>query len=252
MVWALVGIDAAVQEERLGLALGCLDASGEARLERVTLGTAGESPEATVAGWLREARQYLVAINAPLGWPQGLATALQDHRAGEPLEGERADPLWLRGTERRIQALTGRAPRAVTTAGLTPRALSALTLLARLRARSTHPLPLAWVQTQDCGVLEVRAQATLRALGLPDAPYAGRSHKARHAREAIVESLRGHMSLSVRTEVLTQNVDLLDAALAVAAAADFARGLCLPPDDPAVAKREGWIWVRSDPQRSLF
>lgn len=252
MAWTLVGIDAAAQDERLGLACGRLTDAGELQLDRVTLGTAGESAEATVAGWLHGQPRHLVAINAPLAFPAGLGTALVDHRAGQLLPAVDADDLLTRRTERVVQSLTGRAPRGVTSDGLMPRALSALALLARIRARAPHPLPLAWVQAQDSGVLEVRVQASLRALGLPHAPYAGRSHKARHTREAIVDALRGHMALHVRDEVLTEHVDLLDATLAVAAAADFARGLCVAPDDLTQAKREGWIWLRGDGQVRLF
>jgi hypothetical protein len=37
----------------------------------------------------------------------------------------------------------------------------------------------------------------------------------------------------------------LDAVLCVAAGIDFLAGAALGPDDPEVARREGWIWVRS-------
>lgn len=252
MVWTLVGIDCATQEEHLGLALGRLDDAGELTIERVTLGTAGESAEATVGGWLRSASRYLVAINAPLGWPMALAPTLSKHRAGMPLGDSSPDQLMRRMTERTVQTHTGRAPSEVTAERLMRRAISALDLLQRIRVTSGHPLELAWVQTADSGVLEVRARATLRALSIQQEAYRGRTHKARHAREAIVDALQMHARLSVSTVLLTENADLLDAAIGVLAAADFARGLCVAPTDTPRAKREGWIWFRSDGQRELF
>jgi len=260
--WTLVGIDCATQEENLGLALGELNPRGRLEVERVTLGTAGESAEATIASWLRDASKPLIAVNAPLGWPAPLGPALASHAAGErlPSPGRKArtgaeaavDQLLRRETERVVQAHTGRSPSETTAERLTRRALAALGLLERLRSASPVPLPLAWEPGHDTGVVEVRAQATLRAHGIRATAYRGRTHKARHARRAIVEQLGARMAITVTPDLLTQNADLLDALFCVLAAADFARGLCVRPDDMKRAQREGWIWFRSDGQGSLF
>jgi hypothetical protein len=38
-----------------------------------------------------------------------------------------------------------------------------------------------------------------------------------------------------------------DAVLCCVAAADYARGHVIPPDDDPLARQEGWIWVRPLP-----
>ncbi|MDD9940666.1 MAG: DUF429 domain-containing protein [Myxococcales bacterium] len=262
MVWTLVGIDCAAQEEHLGLALGELDGNGALKVSRVTLGTAGESAEATIASWLSQADRPLIAINAPLGWPVDLGSALAGHTAGQPLTKpkrkrrvapeDEAEQLLRRETERVVQTHTGRSPTETTAERMTRRALSALALLTRLRAASPVPLPLAWEPGRDSGVVEVCAEATLRAHRIRAGSYRGRTHKARHARSAIVEQLSSNMSIDVTPDLLTQNSDLLDALICTLAAADFARGLCVAPSDPQRAHREGWIWFRGDGQGSLF
>ena len=50
--------------------------------------------------------------------------------------------------------------------------------------------------------------------------------------------------MRIEPRVMLQNADVLDAALCVVAALDFLSGEGMPPDEPKVARREGWIWVR--------
>ena len=52
--WTIVGVDCATQEAQLGLARAVLHESGELELERVTLGTAGESAAASINQWIAE------------------------------------------------------------------------------------------------------------------------------------------------------------------------------------------------------
>jgi hypothetical protein len=44
---------------------------------------------------------------------------------------------------------------------------------------------------------------------------------------------------------MAANADALDAAVCVVAAGDFLAGSTMPPEDLALAPREGWIWARA-------
>jgi hypothetical protein len=108
----------------------------------------------------------------------------------------------------------------------------ALNLLGRLRQMTGKEIPLAWSPDSDIGIgaIEVYPAATRVGRGVDDAegslvgldhelllPEAGLGNSSPHARDAIVCALAG---------------------------ADFLRGLSVPPGDKALAKKEGWIWVR--------
>src|SRR5262245_11284788 len=98
MPWTVIGVDCATEEQHVGLAHGVVDDDGARELKRATLGTAGESAAATIAGWIDGATHYVVALNAPLGWPSALASALAEHRAGQPIR-EEPDRLFRRETD---------------------------------------------------------------------------------------------------------------------------------------------------------
>src|SRR4051812_27845346 len=109
MAFTVIGVDCATQEARTGLAYGVVDDSGQLELKRVTLGTAGESAAATVAGWIEGAEKHVVAFDAPLGWPSALGDALVRHRAGETLDAD-AEHVFRRETDRFVYREIGRLP----------------------------------------------------------------------------------------------------------------------------------------------
>ena len=84
--------------------------------------------------------------------------------------------------------------------------------------------------------------ATLEVYGFPSKEY--KKPKQRERREEIVERIGRVVDFDCDTDLLKENADALDAAVCVLAAFDFLCDLCPPPQDPAVAKKEGWIWVR--------
>lgn len=251
MTVTLVGIDCAMDEARTGLAYGKLLPSGQVEVARVTLGTAGESAVATVASWIAGQERFVLAMNAPLGWPAGLAAALLEHRAGEWIR-EPASRLLRRYTEQKVADDWGRVPREVAADRTARTALSALQILRRLRETCGREVPLAWVQGDSSGAIEVHPGSTLRAHGVVVSAYRGQSGKARNVRRDILNRLGERWLLRMHAEVLADNAYLLDAALCVLAAADFARGVCASPVDLALAQQEGWIWVRTDKQQGLF
>ncbi|HEX7480573.1 MAG TPA: DUF429 domain-containing protein [Polyangiales bacterium] len=248
--WTIVGIDCATQEERTGLARGTLDADGKVRVERVTLGTAGESAAASVCEWIRGKPRFVLAMGAPLGWPAELAAALSKHKAGAPISAA-ADQLFRRRTDRTVQKVLGRTPAEVGADRVARTAHAALGLLAQIRARAGHEVPLVWKQSAESGVIEVNSGVTLVTRGLPSSGYKSGTAACRKARGEVLKRLSAELDVAVTHDLLLEDANLLDAMICVLAGADFARGLCVEPEDLRAAKKEGFIWFRGTGQRAL-
>jgi len=251
MSWIVVGVDCATQEERTGLAYGVLDDAGVLELRRATLGTAGESAPATVAGWIAGAARYVVALDAPLGWPAALGSSLAAHAAGEFLEAL-PEHLFRRETDRFVHTELGKVPLEVGADRIARTARAALDLLRRARQASSLPLQLAWRPGDSSGVIEVSPLATLLSRGIRAGGYHGNAGPARKARAKILDRIANELGGTVSRDLLIENEHLLDAALSALAAADFARGDAIRPGDPVGARKEGWIWFRGRGQRALF
>jgi predicted nuclease with RNAse H fold len=251
MSWTVIGVDCATQEERTGLAHGVLHDDGALELRRVTLGTAGESAPATIAGWIAGQERFVIALDAPLGWPAGMASGLGKHRAGEPL-GLDAEEMFRRETDRYVRAELGKLPHEVGADRIARTAHAALGFLAAVRAQADRPVPLAWTSGESSGVIEVFPPATLLSRGIKARGYKGDSSGARNTRARIWKRLQGELRNQLSEELLTEDEDMLDAAVCALAAADFARGHALAPADRERAEREGWIWFRGSGQRALF
>ncbi|HEX2676081.1 MAG TPA: hypothetical protein VHM19_05560 [Polyangiales bacterium] len=138
----IVGIDCATEEKRIGLARGSLDELGKLHVERVTLGTAGESPAASVAQWIEGAERFVLAFDAPLGWPSRLASALAKHEAGATFEHD-ADSLFRRHTDEVVYRALGKHPLEVGADRIARTAHAALVMLAEIRRLSPKRVPLA-------------------------------------------------------------------------------------------------------------
>lgn len=250
MTTVVVGVDCATQEERTGLAYGLVGPDGQLELKRSTLGTAGESAPATIAGWLAGASRYVVAFGAPLGWPAGFGAALSAHLAGEPMAAS-PEQVFRRETDRHVQAVLGRSPPSAGGARIALTARAALDLLQRVRSAFEGSLPLTWDPLAS-GVIEVYPVATLLARDIAPGGYKADTSGGRKARARICERLETELRGLPQRELLTENGDLLDAVLCTLAAADFARGEAIPPTDAQAAHKEGWIWFRGRGQRELF
>ena len=66
------------------------------------------APPVTIAtAWLLDYEEALIALDAPLGWPQALGANLVTHRAGVPLRAE-ANQLFRRATDDEIKNRLGK------------------------------------------------------------------------------------------------------------------------------------------------
>jgi hypothetical protein len=66
-------------------------------------------------------------------------------------------------------------------------------------------------------------------------------------RREIIADLRKMMMLPANQNLLEEDVDILDAVLCVLAGVDFLKGEVIFPKDMALARKEGWTWIR-DPK----
>jgi Protein of unknown function (DUF429) len=216
----------------------------------VTLGTAGESPAASIAQWIAGAERFVLAFDAPLGWPAGLASAIGAHEAGTAIP-QAPDALFRRQTDHLVHRTLGKWPLEVGADRIARTAHAALAMLAEVRRISERRVPLAWWQASDSGAIEVFPAATLLTRGLPGARYKADTTQGRRARAEILQRLGKETEICVTHDLMVEDADQLDALLCVVAGADFARGACVEPEDLAMAKKEGFIWFRTNGQRKL-
>lgn len=258
----IIGIDFAVNPANTGLALATLSGQHTETpfLDDVETGK-NKAPTDVVADWLQKAKNddepALIAIDAPLGWPNGLSQALNRHMAGERICVP-AHRLFDRETDRDIACL--KKPQSVGAERIARVAHAALNFLADLRNKMSLDLPLAWdwQGIREASVIEVYPASTLKAYSLPFEGYKASSQRTekekRGRRNEIADGLlaaRGpHMCrLGMKEAVrlrLTEDDDLLDAAVCVLAAMDFLCGYAVAPmpGKQWLGVREGWIWAR--------
>lgn len=245
----LIGLDAASSRSKFGYAIapwragvapieaaGCLEQPGVDRA----------SGMAAIVAAVRAAadRRVLIAIDAPLGWPGAIATALAEHRAGQPIVTGKS-LMFRRLTDRLLRETSGglHRPLEVGADRIARAAHEALSVLDELRARTGLALPLAWSPDfAGAGVIEIYPASTLRSHGLPAASYKKPGDRPR--RQAIAARLSQHLPGLDR--YVDGSPDRFDACLCLLCACDFLAGACDPPtaEHRALAEREGWIWTR--------
>jgi len=238
---AVIGIDCATEPRKTGLALGFREECAT-WLEAAEVGQSEAMLLDTLTGWLGTAERVLLSIDAPLGWPSGMAAALPSHQAGAPLGGG-AHALFRRATDRFIRRRLGKQSLDVGADRIARTAFAALSVLHEIRKRGSLPIPLAWDRKFDGVVaIEVYPAATLRAHGMPDKGY--KVPGGQSQRMAVIDRLGQHFDLRGHRSQLLSNVDVLDAAICMLAGLDFEGGAAMPPENIYEARREGWIWAR--------
>ena len=241
---AIVGIDCATDDAKVGLALA--HAGPKNCVVRFAGVCSSEQKVAEqVAAWLSGSARVLIALDAPLGWPRSLGKALAAHRAGEPLTVA-ANNLFRRLTDRLVKKRIGKQSLDVGADRIARTAHAALKLLADVRQTTALTIPMAWEPSYSDRVaaIEVYPAATLVAHGIPDRGYKKPDRSA--DRKAILGCLEHLIQLPDSRLAMERNADALDAAVCVLAGFDFLRGAAHKPDDAelTLARYEGWIWVR--------
>lgn len=246
----VIGVDAATQDSKIGLARGVWDRKCT-QLEDVVLWSRQNRAADVIAGWLASAtRPVLLSVDAPLGWPIALSRALKDHRAGDDV-GAAPHEMFRRATDHFIKKTFRKTPLDVGADRIARTAHAALRLLGDLRRRTGAQIPLAWSPTalSDISVIEVYPAATLLSHGYASDGY--KKPKDTSERSEIIQNLRSVVGLVKDVSRMETNADALDAAVCMLAGKDFLDGTAVPPPphDEVRAQREGWIWVKRPPDK---
>ncbi len=249
----VIGIDCAAQPENVGIAVG-RRSRGATRVELVPWGERmgwDGLAEATADLIEKEApNSVLLALDAPLGWPQALAETLSAHFAGKAPRFK-ANEMFRRRTDCVVKEKLNKQPLDVGADKIARAAHAALRFLDLLREATGLPVPLAWSPGQPTGVsaIEVYPAATLIAYGLlPSKSYKQSTNESKNRRHKLVERLADIVELNEPTcKEMVARHDLLDAAVCVIAGVDFAEGDVVEPlsEEIEQAKREGWIWFKA-------
>jgi len=236
----IIGVDCATDPKNVGLTRGIWK-NEKLRITDITNGQI-RSPEDMVSEWIFESKRCLLALDAPLGWPQDFGHTLSDHFAGMPVQKE-ANLFFRRETDRFVKRTFGKVPLDVGADRIARTALSALQLLGKLSENTGIDIPLAW-NTDFAGIaaIEVYPAGTLKASQIQSSAYK-RSNQA-EARQKILAWLDNEAELPVDLSLPLKDADALDAMLCTLAGADFLAGKAYLPTDLALARKEGWSWVR--------
>ena len=245
----VIGIDCAAQPKNVGIALG-RRSQGATRVEMVYSGKReGWDVERTADLIEKEASSsILLALDAPLGWPQALAETLPAHFAGRAPRFT-ANEMFRRRTDDVVKEKLDKRPLDVGADKIARAAHAALRFLESLREATGLAVPLAWSPGHATGVsaIEVYPAATLIAYGLlPSLSYKKSTKESKNERRKLVDGLVDIVELEAARNEMVARDDLLDAAVCVIAGVDFAEGNVVEPTGEEIdrAKREGWIWFK--------
>ena len=248
-VTAIIGIDCATQDAKRGLAYGIFQNNKLIITDVASCSLANPSLE-IISNWLDSNRITLLSLDAPLGWPITMAERLPLHKAGNPLEIEDNNRMFLRETDFVIWREFNRKPLEIGASLIARTAASALGLLENLRINENLDIPLAWEMGdiyETCAI-EVYPAATLASRGIDVAGYrTGPLGETR--RFQIIENLNRSCDIKIPKSQIAKaanNPDSLDAVVCVLAGADFLRGNCISIPDNLLdtSRKEGWIWVK--------
>ncbi len=242
MITTIIGIDCATDAKNTGLARASFHGDNLAVLE-AECGETQSDLLKLLTRWVETEDRVLLALDAPLGWPEALGRALIGHSAGALIE-EAPDQLFRRLTDRAITERCKKRPLDVGADRIARTAHAALKLLGDLRRSIQQPVPLAWSADfpQRVAAIEVYPAATLTARRIRCSLYKKQEHL--DVRQDIVDQLSRHLHFSIDTSRLVRDADILDAVVCVLAGSDFLREDVLRPGDERRARREGWIWSK--------
>jgi predicted RNase H-like nuclease len=238
----IIGIDCATDPKKVGLARAIIDGD-DIIVDRVAKPAKGQSVSDKVSEWINQDTQTLLAVDAPLGWPESLGNQLSHHTAGK-LIGIDSNCLFRRETDRFIKRTIGKQPLDVGADRIARTAHAGLKYLDEIGKATRQKIPLAWSHelTSALSAIEVYPAATLKQLGIRSDGYKKKENTAQRAE--IFAALSKHIHFNTDTSILIDDDDVLDAVVCVLAGSHFVRNQCMPPADYELAKKEGWIWVK--------
>jgi predicted RNase H-like nuclease len=238
----IIGIDCATKAKKIGLARGFYQL-GKTDICEVMIDPDCESIINRIVSWIALAPFTLIAIDAPLGWPDALCNELSKHTAGQFIS-EQPDWLFRRETDRIIRKEINKKPLEIGADRIARTAHAALSILEEIHQRTGSDIPLAWEPLKEPGIyaIEVYPAATIKSYGIDVSGYKKLANRV--ARKQMTESLRNIIGLSAETSLMVDNDNALDAAICILAGADFLNRKVIIPTNMQLALKEGWIWAR--------
>lgn len=237
----ILGIDCATDPPKRGFAFAQFE-NDFCRVFSVETGLSDANIAELVVKLKKSCERVLLALDAPLGWPDALGSSLAGHHAGQPLNCS-AHHLFRRETDRFIKEKFAKQPLDVGADRIARTAHSALCLLAEISEALGTPIPLAWGNDfTGIAAIEVYPAATLITYGLPSGGY--KKPLDKDTRQIIVNGFPRNL-LVPETDLLLANADALDAVVCTLAATDFIQETTYQPQSHDLACKEGWIWVKS-------
>jgi len=269
----VIGWDAAVDPRNNALARLTVstDATGEPgtaggrwtiRVDRIRDPRTSRHLVETVAEWCTtDAMPVMLCVDAPIGWPEAMGTALVTHRAGEPIEAS-ADALFRRHTDHDIRRRLGKTPLDIGADRIARAALATLRALddirTYLRVRGGSRVLQVATTTAEClprdgivPVLESYPAGWFASEGIPTRGYrppAAEDRRSELWAAAVAAQERGgrRLALDVPETAITARADDLDAVVAAFNGIDALTGRCPGPHEGlrTAVEREGWIWCK--------
>lgn len=239
----VIGIDCATEAKKVGLAMGVYRDRSITLLE-TKLGSDGNSIVEIIKDWIQEDDKVVLAIDAPLGWPEDLGKSLCNHLAGQAL-AVNSNLMFRRETDRFIKDKVKKQPLDVGADRIARTAYAALKILGELQLFINNKIEMAWdpEKLNGVAVIEVYPAATLQCYGIRNVGYKAKEQEAQ--RDDILNELKRVMDIRCNSLQMRQNADVLDSAVCLLAAKDFLNGDAYLPIDFEKAEKEGWIWVKN-------
>ena len=236
----IVGIDCATEPRNVGVAVARWSDKAPSTVDLQELFRGNDSRIRTslakhlASKHIASGKPVLLALDAPLGWPDAMREELAAHSAGRPLATGR-QRMFSRVTDRFVHR-AGKKPLDVGADRIAKTGHWALNFLEQLREAAREEIPLAWVseKTPSVAAIEVYPAAERAVRDLHKADF-----------EATLDGLKHSVAdLHAYENEVRDSDDLLDAVLCVLAGAAFLSETCvpIPPEHVAASRREGWIW----------
>jgi predicted nuclease with RNAse H fold len=240
----VIGVDCATEPQNVGISIGCYR-NGKIELHESMLGNKCKSVAETIYSNIGNFSKVLIAIDAPLGWPENLGYCISKHLAGSALNID-SNLLFRRETDRFVKKITGKQSLDVGADRIARTAHAAMSILDQLRQLTGENINLAWNPTNLSGVsvIEVYPAVTMNRYGITNTGYKDKDKT--QIRKNIIAKLCNLINIPDNTSILTSNADALDSAVCMLSAKDFIERNVYFPYDQDLAKKEGWIWVRNE------
>ena len=238
----VIGVDCATDARNVGLSRGVY-INNDISLFETTFGSNGSSIADIIRDWIQTGDKVILAIDAPLGWPEDMGNALRHHLAGQTLSVE-SNLLFRRETDRFIKKALGKQPLDVGADRIARTAHAALKIIGELQLAINTKIEMAWNPEKLNGVsiIEVYPAATLQCYGIRSGGY--KAKEQRDERDEILNELSKFVDIQCDLLQMRQSADVLDSAVCLLAAKDFLNGDVHFPNDYKKAEKEGWIWVK--------